>query len=54
MTDKIIEKYFTSPDTGFIDAAKLFEKIKEDGHKISLKQVKDWYNKQEYNLIIFS
>ena len=51
MTDKIIEKYFTSPDTGFIDAAKLFEKIKEDGHKISLKQVKDWYNKQEVNQV---
>lgn len=51
MTDTLIEKYFTAPNTGFVDANRLYERIKEGGHKINLKQVKEWYDKQEVNQV---
>lgn len=38
----IIEKFYNDPNTGFLSANKLYAKLKENGHKITMKQVKEF------------
>ena len=44
MEEKLKEIYY-NPQTGLISANKLYQKVKQDG--VTLKQVKDYINKQE-------
>ena len=45
--DDIIKKYFYDVNKGFVSVNKLYKKLKEDGHKIPLKQVQNFYENQE-------
>lgn len=45
--EKILHKIYYNPETGFLSADKLYRKAKEQNQKITLKQVKDWLNKQD-------
>src|SRR5690349_8347474 len=46
MSDQIIKKAFYDPEVGFIDYRKLYQKLKDEGHGVTLKQVKDVVQKQ--------
>jgi hypothetical protein len=39
---QVIDKIYKNPDTGFISANKLYEKVKQENPKITLKQVKEY------------
>jgi hypothetical protein len=38
----VIDKIYKNPDTGFISANKLYEKVKKEDPKITLNQVKEY------------
>ena len=46
-TNIVIDQYYRNPKFGFQSAAKLFHKLRNDNQNITLKQVKDYLNKQE-------
>ena len=46
---EILNKYYYDKQTGFISAPRLHKKLKEDGHKITLKQVSEFIKAQEVN-----
>jgi len=41
-----IKKYYYDPETGFISSQRLYEKMKAEGYKVTLEQVKDVVEKQ--------
>ena len=43
--ENLIRKTFYDPKHGFVSAGKIWEKLKDKG--VTLKQVKEWMNKQE-------
>ena len=45
--DEIIKKYFYDVNKGFVSVNKLYKKLKDDGYKIPLKQVQNFYDNQE-------
>lgn len=49
MSDKeeVIKRYYYDPQLGFQSASKLFKKIKEDGHEVTYKDVRNFINRQE-------
>ena len=50
MEEKIKEEYY-NPKTGFWDAKKIYQKLKERGEKVTLKDVKRVIGKQELTQI---
>ena len=46
MNDKI-KNYFYDVNTGFVSANELYEKMIKDGHDVSRKQIKQFYDNQE-------
>ena len=46
-TEKYIKELYYNPKFGLTSPEKLYKKIKENGYKITLKQVKEFINKQE-------
>jgi transposase InsO family protein len=50
--DELILKYYYSPDTGFSSAVKIRQKMKADGHDVTLKQVKEVLAEQEVVRVI--
>ena len=46
---KLLESYYFNKKTGFISAPRLHKKIREDGHKITLKQVTEYIKGLEVN-----
>jgi len=45
--DRLISKLYNDPSTGFISADKLYIKAKKINPEITLKQIKEWYAKQD-------
>lgn len=45
--DSLLNKLYYNPKTGFISVKKLYEKAKRINSSITLKQVRDWYAKQD-------
>ena len=43
--EDILKSVYYNPESGFVSAVKLWHKVKH--HKITLKETKDWINKQE-------
>jgi hypothetical protein len=46
MIDDTIKKFYYDPETGFISAQRLYDKMKSEGYKVTLQQVKDVVEKQ--------
>ena len=49
--EEAIAKYYYDETTGYQSAPKLYAKLKDDGHKITLKDIKEYLAKQEVNQI---
>ena len=48
---EILNKYYYSTTTGFTSSDKLYKRLKKDGHKITLKTIKEFIKKQEVSQI---
>ena len=46
-TENLLHNLYHDPRTGFISAQKLYKKARELDESITLKQVREWYSKQE-------
>lgn len=46
-TEKYVKELFYNPKFGLVSPAKLYKKVKENGYKITLKQIQEFVDKQE-------
>jgi len=50
-TQTYLKELFYNPKFGLLSAEKLYKKVREDGRKITLKQIKEFMDKQEVNQV---
>ena len=50
--DEVFKKVYYDPKTGYLDQRQFYLKLKEMGHDVTIKQVKEWMNNQEINQVM--